>query len=157
PLLVDTFDQPTFKRPADALRRWQRRAFSTIREGALALNGQNLMVSKDGDGWTDYTMEFDLMIDAESDTPSAGWAVRASSTDKGGQNGYVLALGTGPNQLTRAKLVGGVLTTLATVPVAQPLAKGAWVHVRTVVAGNRVTTYLGAPGVQIDDFTDTTF
>src|SRR5262249_53976705 len=126
-----------------------------IREGALALNGQGLMLSRGGDLWTDYVMDFDLMIDAESDTPTAGWAVRASNSK--GENGYVLALSVNPNQLTRYKLADGVVTSLGTVAIAQPLAKGTWIHVRTMVTGGTIRTYLGTTPVLVDTFTDGAF
>lgn len=148
PLLVDTFDSVPYNPPPDVLWSWDRTAFMKIRADRLAINGQNGAASHWGSTWSNYTFEFDVMIDLESQSGSseAGWMVRAPD----GRNGYVFVLQSGKrdpatgtrNAITPFKMVNGTLTPLgAPLPTGLTIQNGHWYHVKHVVSGSTIHTF----------------
>jgi hypothetical protein len=157
-LLVDTFDSVPFEPPPDSLRLWNRTGFMSIRDGALAVNGQEVSLSRWGSTWGDYTAEFDVMIDPESpaDSAFAGWVFRALDE----RNGYLFNLAAGdavadPNRIRRHKLQNGVITLLGSVPTGRTIQKGRWYHIKQELAGSTLRTFID--GTLVDTWTDSTF
>ena len=107
-----------------------------------------------GNSWTDYTASFQTKIT----TNQAGWMVR----EQNATTGYLMILdasndtanGPGPNQLQEVAEVNGAYTTIANVPLAQPIDPTTWHAIKEVVSGTTVTTYVD--GVDVASFNSAT-
>ena len=107
--------------------------------------------------WNDYTFEFDAMIDAESPPDSAyvGWVFRASGL---GNDGYMFQLAANvapvnPNSIrkhikTNGQYVGSVTTGIV-------VKRGAWHHIKQVLSGSTIKTYMDDVVTPVDVWTDT--
>ena len=109
----------------------------------------NNLIYNDGLSWTDYTVEFDMVIEKGA----AGFMFRASNSGKDGymwqfnlsKGGLARHIRTG-NSFTNGKIDGNGA-------VKCTLVQGQKHHVSITVDGNVITTYLD--GTLIDTYTDT--
>ena len=103
-----------------------------------------------GTSWTNYTASFETRIT----TNQAGWMVR----EQNATTGYLMILdasndtatGPGANQLQEVAEVNGTYTTIANVPLVQPVSPTDWHAVKEVVSGTTVTTFID--GVRVASF-----
>ena len=109
----------------------------TLKEG----NGR----FKDGYAWTDYTVEFDMVIEAAA----AGFMIRCPD----GSNGYMWQFNLSKGGLARHKQIGGKMTKLdGNGAVKCSITQGAKHRVSITVSGNTITTYLD--GNLVNTYTD---
>ena len=122
----------------------------TIRLGWLVprkLEGSNdVGLTKRGEDWKDYIFDFDFKIVKNS----IGWVFRAKDEN----NGYAWKITT-KNKLIKFKRIDGSYKLLGTVNLPEKIISGSQHHIRTLLSGNNIETYLDSQ--LIDKTPDATF
>lgn len=129
-----------------------------IRDGALQVTGGGVGLSRDGAGWTDYTMSFRAtpQLAANGGYAQAGWFFRATDTG----TGYAWLLGNYPyagaerGSLTKVVFSGGSVIRATVVPLPFDIVTGQPHAISTTVSGSTITTTID--GTTVDTTTDTT-
>lgn len=154
PLLVDTFDSLPFGSSADGLRKWNRTELMKVRDDRLAINGGGQAVSHWGGAWTNYTAEFDLMIDVESGWAArrAGWTMRSATPGMG----YAFILNAedsnyDQNKITVNQLVPNAAPIyLGSLDIGSAIKRDTWYHIKQAVVNSgstvTITTQLSVSG-----------
>jgi hypothetical protein len=132
----------------------------SVADGQLTVSGGGIGLSRDGAGWTDYTLAVDvtpLPTGGGGTYAQAGWVFRAS----GPGDGYAWLLGNYPHpgaeggNLTKVVFRNGGVVSTTVVKTPMPVVGGQTYAVRTEITGSSIRTFIdGAP---VDETTDTTF
>src|ERR1041385_2082111 len=166
PLLVDTFDAVPFNHQSDALSKWNPSEFAFILSNSLSVNGRGAMLSNWGSSWSDYTLEFDVMIDKEAtpDGAFAGWMFHADGAAST-LHGYMFQLAASdatatPNDLRKHKAFAGTFMFTGSASSGLAITRGIWYHIKQELTGTTspalttVKTYIN--GTLIDTMNDST-